>query len=86
MFTKETLLALTLLALALSFANPIVAWAEVTLLNVSYDPTRELYEEFNAAFARHWKEKPERTSRSSNPMTVPASRRAPSSMAWKPMW
>jgi sulfate/thiosulfate transport system substrate-binding protein len=57
MFTKETLLALTLLALALSFANPIVAWAEVTLLNVSYDPTRELYEEFNAAFARHWKEK-----------------------------
>ena len=27
----------------------------VTLLNVSYDPTRELYEEFNAAFARYWK-------------------------------
>ncbi|HXI03049.1 MAG TPA: sulfate ABC transporter substrate-binding protein, partial [Candidatus Saccharimonadales bacterium] len=26
-----------------------------TLLNVSYDPTRELYEEFNAAFARHWR-------------------------------
>jgi sulfate transport system substrate-binding protein len=29
----------------------------VTLLNVSYDPTRELYEDFNAAFAKHWKEK-----------------------------
>ena len=29
--------------------------AEVKLLNVSYDPTRELYQEFNAAFARHWK-------------------------------
>ncbi|MGH8658966.1 MAG: sulfate ABC transporter substrate-binding protein [Gammaproteobacteria bacterium] len=57
MFTKETLLALAVLALALSLFNPIVAWAEVTLLNVSYDPTRELYEEFNAAFARHWKEK-----------------------------
>lgn len=28
----------------------------VTLLNVSYDPTRELYQEFNAAFAKHWKE------------------------------
>jgi sulfate transport system substrate-binding protein len=28
--------------------------AEVTLLNVSYDPTRELYQEFNAAFAKHW--------------------------------
>lgn len=27
------------------------------LLNVSYDPTRELYVEFNAAFAKHWKAK-----------------------------
>ncbi len=26
----------------------------ITLLNVSYDPTRELYEDFNAAFAKHW--------------------------------
>lgn len=31
--------------------------APVTLLNVSYDPTRELYVEYNAAFARHWKAK-----------------------------
>lgn len=30
---------------------------DVTLLNVSYDPTRELYEEYNAAFAKHWKAK-----------------------------
>lgn len=29
----------------------------VTLLNVSYDPTRELYADFNRAFAEHWKEK-----------------------------
>jgi len=29
----------------------------VTLLNVSYDPTRELYADFNAAFARYWKAK-----------------------------
>ena len=29
----------------------------VTLLNVSYDPTRELYTEFNAAFIKHWKAK-----------------------------
>ena len=29
--------------------------ADVTLLNVSYDPTRELYQEINQAFARHWK-------------------------------
>jgi sulfate/thiosulfate transport system substrate-binding protein len=31
--------------------------ARVTLLNVSYDPTRELYEDFNAAFGRYWKAK-----------------------------
>jgi sulfate transport system substrate-binding protein len=31
--------------------------AEVTLLNVSYDPTREFYAEYNEAFAKHWKEK-----------------------------
>ena len=30
---------------------------EITLLNVSYDPTRELYQEVNAAFGRHWLEK-----------------------------
>jgi sulfate transport system substrate-binding protein len=29
----------------------------IDLLNVSYDPTRELYTEFNAAFAKHYKEK-----------------------------
>lgn len=29
----------------------------VTLLNVSYDPTRELYKEFNESFAKYWKEK-----------------------------
>ena len=28
-----------------------------TLLNVSYDPTRELYEDYNAAFAKYWKAK-----------------------------
>lgn len=31
--------------------------AEVSLLNVSYDPTRELYQDFNAAFAKHWQAK-----------------------------
>jgi sulfate/thiosulfate transport system substrate-binding protein len=31
------------------------AQTPVTLLNVSYDPTRELYVEFNNAFAKHWK-------------------------------
>lgn len=37
---------------------PVVAQAkDVTLLNVSYDPTRELYQEYNAAFAKYWKAK-----------------------------
>ena len=49
----STLAALGLLALAgLASAQ---APAPVSLLNVSYDPTRELYVEFNAAFAKHWK-------------------------------
>lgn len=33
------------------------AFASTTLLNVSYDPTREFYREFNEAFAKQWKEK-----------------------------
>ena len=36
-------------------ALPWLAQQPLTLLNVSYDPTRELYVEFNQAFARHWK-------------------------------
>lgn len=32
------------------------ASAATELLNVSYDPTRELYQEYNAAFIKHWKE------------------------------
>jgi sulfate/thiosulfate-binding protein len=31
--------------------------AQITLLNVSYDPTRELYVQYNAAFAKYWKAK-----------------------------
>jgi sulfate/thiosulfate-binding protein len=43
------------LSVVLAFANPLTVHAEdITLLNVSYDPTRELYQEFNAAFAKHW--------------------------------
>jgi sulfate/thiosulfate-binding protein len=41
------------LALATALAAT-AARAEVTLLNVSYDPTRELYQDFNKAFAAHW--------------------------------
>jgi sulfate/thiosulfate transport system substrate-binding protein len=45
--------ALALFALGVPFAHA----KEVTLLNVSYDPTRELYEQYNAAFAKYWKAK-----------------------------
>jgi sulfate/thiosulfate-binding protein len=41
---------------AVLLAQPALA-AEVTLLNVSYDPTRELYQDVNAAFAKQWKAK-----------------------------
>lgn len=44
-----------LLAAAL-IATLSASAAEVELLNVSYDPTRELYQDYNAAFARHWRE------------------------------
>jgi sulfate/thiosulfate transport system substrate-binding protein len=37
--------------------NPNGGGKAITILNVSYDPTRELYREFNEAFAAHWKEK-----------------------------
>lgn len=49
-FKKLSLSALLLGALA----SPVHA-AEVRLLNVSYDPTRELYQDFNKAFSKHWK-------------------------------
>jgi len=44
---------LAIVAGAITFASP--ARADVSLLNVSYDPTREFYKEFNEAFAAHWK-------------------------------
>jgi len=49
--TLGTLAALLLAATHAAAQTP----RPVTLLNVSYDPTRELYEEYNVAFARHWK-------------------------------
>jgi len=42
---------------ALGTAAPPVKAQEVKLLNVSYDPTRELYQDFNAAFAKYWQGK-----------------------------
>ncbi len=40
-----------------TLAAPAAFAAEVSILNVSYDPTRELYQDFNKAFASQWKNK-----------------------------
>jgi sulfate/thiosulfate transport system substrate-binding protein len=45
------------LVTATLFGASLTHAAEVTLLNVSYDPTRELYVDYNAAFAKYWKAK-----------------------------
>ena len=54
-------LARCLLAALLSVGLAGQALADVTLLNVSYDPTRELYQDFNAAFAKYWKNRSNET-------------------------
>lgn len=51
---RKSLLAGLFAASVLVFSP---AQAQTTLLNVSYDPTRELYQEFNPAFAKYWKDK-----------------------------
>lgn len=50
-------IGLSLLAGAGLWTCALPAAAETALLNVSYDPTRELYREINAAFAEQWKAK-----------------------------
>src|SRR5689334_17189974 len=55
-FTRRGLAALAL-ASFIGLAAPVQAAGPVTLLNVSYDPTRELYVNYNAAFAKYWKAK-----------------------------
>ena len=59
MFKKlSALILISLLTLTQGVIAPLLAESkEVTLLNVSYDPTRELYKEVNEAFGRQWKEK-----------------------------
>lgn len=55
MMKFEARLVSGLLAISLIIGGN--AWADKTLLNVSYDPTRELYQQFNSAFAKHWEGK-----------------------------
>jgi sulfate/thiosulfate transport system substrate-binding protein len=53
---KPSRIALLLVTTALGLAASL-ARADTTLLNVSYDPTREFYQEYNQAFARNWQAK-----------------------------
>jgi len=56
LFSAALLAAAALLVLpACQERTGAAATSRVTLLNVSYDPTRELYSDYNAAFARYWK-------------------------------
>lgn len=51
-------IATTLAAIALALTTTTAALAaDITLLNVSYDPTRELYSDFNNAFSHYWQKK-----------------------------
>jgi sulfate transport system substrate-binding protein len=50
---RATLVSLSALALG----APLAQAAGVSILNASYDPTRELYVDYNAEFARYWKAK-----------------------------
>ena len=57
MASRRRLFNLALAAVVATTTLGAAAQQAVTLLNVSYDPTRELYVEFNAAFAKYWKAK-----------------------------
>jgi len=48
-------LSRTLVALALAATAAVSFAKEITLLNVSYDPTRELYQDIDASFPKYWK-------------------------------
>jgi sulfate/thiosulfate transport system substrate-binding protein len=54
---RAAVMAAFALVTATLLGVPRAEAAQVTLLNVSYDPTRELYLSYNAAFAKYWKEK-----------------------------
>src|SRR5438477_3058350 len=57
MTNKNLLKILLSFTAALGFSLVGSYAKDIKLLNVSYDPTRELYKDFNAAFSKYWKEK-----------------------------
>ena len=57
MLSQKLLKKISHSLLAFTLVSPAAFAADITLLNASYDPTRELYQDFNAAFAKQWKAK-----------------------------
>jgi len=55
--TRTRLLRDAFVAALAGVAATLALAKDITLLNVSYDPTREFYQEYNAAFSAHWKAK-----------------------------
>ena len=53
--TTPRILSRTLLAVTLAASAAVSFAKDITLLNVSYDPTRELYQDIDAAFPKYWK-------------------------------
>jgi sulfate/thiosulfate-binding protein len=54
---KKVLSYFAILSALFGIVVPAAARANIVLLNASYDPTRELFREFNIAFSKYWKEK-----------------------------
>jgi sulfate transport system substrate-binding protein len=54
---KQWLVLPAIIGVAILTATVASAQKGVTILNVSYDPTRELYQDFNSAFSKYWQTK-----------------------------
>jgi sulfate transport system substrate-binding protein len=57
LFRLRTCAGLLCAAVVLALSSNKACAKEITLLNASYDPTRELYQDFNAAFSKYWQAK-----------------------------
>ena len=85
MTTRTYLRFLLALFVTTILAQPAMA-KKIRLLNFSYDPTRELYEEDNAACAKYWEAKPGDKGTINQSPGGSASRLVPSSTGCKPTW
>jgi len=62
LYSRRTMLFTAALAASVQFAGLGFAYTQ-ELTNVSYDPTRELYRQYNDLFVKHWKEKTGETAK-----------------------